>query len=102
MFRHKKAGEKINPHTARQAITKARSDLLPHVPKSLKELPAAIPNFPDQFKKCYFKSFFTEKGKVGVVFSSQKLLDAIGHFDTSELFIDGTFDVSSPTVFISQ
>ncbi|KAK0072279.1 hypothetical protein PV325_011597 [Microctonus aethiopoides] len=92
MFRHKEAGKKIHPHTARQAISKARLGLLPNVPDLLKDLPRVIVNFPEEYKKCYFRSFFTENNKVGVIFTSQKLLEAIGHFDTSEIYIDGTFN----------
>ncbi|KAK0170523.1 hypothetical protein PV328_008361 [Microctonus aethiopoides] len=89
---HKEAGKKIHPHTARQVISKARLGLLPNVPNFLKDLPRVIVDFPEAYKKCYFRSFFTENNKVGVVFTSLKLLEAIGHFDTTELYIDGTFN----------
>ncbi|KAK0072733.1 hypothetical protein PV325_010908, partial [Microctonus aethiopoides] len=87
----------IGPHVAYQHITKARAGLIPNVPNSLSNLPDIMSDFPNDLKSSYFGCFKTEENEVlGVVFSSPKLMEIIGHYETTELFIDGTFDVSSP------
>ncbi|KAK0077022.1 hypothetical protein PV326_010358 [Microctonus aethiopoides] len=83
----------IGPHAAYQHITKARAGLIPNVPNSLSNLPDVMSEFPNDLKSSYFGCFKTEENEVlGVVFSSPKLMEIIGHYETTELFIDGTFD----------
>lgn len=89
----------MKPHAAHQIISTARSELIPKLPKSLNDLAQAIPNFPDELKMSCFGCFVSDDNKVGVVFSSQKLMNTIGHYETTELYIDGTFDVSKNMVY---
>ncbi|KAK0157195.1 hypothetical protein PV328_011763 [Microctonus aethiopoides] len=58
-------------------------------------LALTISNFPEELKMSCFGCFVSDENKVGVVFSSPKLMNTIGHYETTELYIDGTFDVSS-------
>ncbi|KAK0077803.1 hypothetical protein PV326_009822 [Microctonus aethiopoides] len=50
-----------------------------------------VQTIPANVMEGYYGSFRADDA-VGVVFTSDKLLGAIGDFGTSEIFIDGTFD----------
>ncbi|KAK0071177.1 hypothetical protein PV325_013349, partial [Microctonus aethiopoides] len=81
----------IDYEAARKTIYRARNGLVPTFPKTLRELVDGMGNIRDDIKEAYYSYFRTEEDKIGVVFTSDKLLNALGNADTKEIYIDGTF-----------
>ncbi|KAK0071425.1 hypothetical protein PV325_012971, partial [Microctonus aethiopoides] len=88
----------LNPHSSRQHISTARREILPNIPKTLSALAEEmLAGFPADLVTSYHGYFRTENGKTGIVFTSDKLLEALGHRESTEIYIDGTFDARPRT-----
>ncbi|KAK0096374.1 hypothetical protein PV326_005648 [Microctonus aethiopoides] len=83
----------ITKPAAKMIVYRARREMLPTIPKTLREFTSHISNMPENLLASYYAHFETEEGKIGVVFTSEKLIDALDDRDTQEIFIDGTFDL---------
>ncbi|KAK0166162.1 hypothetical protein PV328_004607 [Microctonus aethiopoides] len=94
---HKKAARLIKPHCAYNTISYARGRMLPRIPDTLTELVEIIDEFPENLISSYHGYFRSCDGKIGLVFTTAALLEAAGSRETCEIYIDGTFDVSSPS-----
>ncbi|KAK0157247.1 hypothetical protein PV327_011321 [Microctonus hyperodae] len=85
----------IHPHSARNHISNARVGLIPRnidTLKTLAERLASDHDFPDELVQGYHGHFESGDGKIGIVFTSDKLLNTLVDLDVSEIYIDGTFD----------
>ncbi|KAK0074056.1 hypothetical protein PV325_008837 [Microctonus aethiopoides] len=91
---HREAAEKISPHAAHMIVWRARESLMPKIPTTLQSFIDVKELLPNDFLTTYHGHFCTADNEVGLVFTSQQLLGAIKYWDTTELYIDGTFALS--------
>lgn len=91
---HTQAAVMIHPHSAQNTIANTRAKIFRKLPATLRDFVDMKDQVRQNVMSSYYGYFDSSDGKRGVVFTSKKLLGAIGHHSTNELFIDGTFDVS--------
>ncbi|KAK0075522.1 hypothetical protein PV325_006784 [Microctonus aethiopoides] len=65
--------------------------MMPNIPTTLQSFLQMKDSLPANLLTAYHGHFRTADNEIGLVFTSQQLLGAIKHWDTTKLFIDGTF-----------
>ncbi|KAK0166651.1 hypothetical protein PV327_004143 [Microctonus hyperodae] len=98
---YKEAAILIKPHSAKNLIASARAAIIPSLPIIMEDLIKIEARIPTELRLCIHGHLRSDENKIGVVFTNNKLLGAIGKHKTHGLYIDGTFDIRRLTTICS-